>query len=447
MPGASGAGRLEPVERHLERVLSAIRPLAPLDMQVLDAHGCLLAEDVTAPGNVPPFDNSSMDGYAVRAADLAGAERRTPVVLTVLGDVPAGASDLPRITPGTCARIMTGAPMPPGADSVVPVEWTDGGSGGDAAADTMAPATAAPVLTGPSGGPAGDGGGRVRVFRQPEYGSFVRRSGSDVERGEVVLSAGTVLTPSRIGLLCAVRRNLVKVRPRPRVSILSTGSELTHPADEPVPGRIPDANSFMLTAAAREAGALAFRAGCVPDDPAELTETLEDQLIRSDLVVTSGGVSVGAYDVVKQVFADLGEVSFHRLAMQPGKPQGFGTIGPDATPLFALPGNPVSAFVSFELFVRPAIRRMMGMEQVHRPVVRARLDAPITGSPEGRRQYARGRYVPPMPGEITGTVTPVGGSGSHLLGALARANALVVVDEWTTSAPMGQLVDVMLLQE
>ncbi len=277
--------------------------------------------------------------------------------------------------------------------------------------------------------------------------------GSDVRAGDRALSAGTVLGPPQIALLAAVGRGTVKVRPRPRVVVMSTGSELIQPGESLADGQIYDSNSFALTAAARDAGAIAYRVGAVADDAETLRSTIEDQLIRADLVVTTGGVSVGAYDVVKEALTSLGDpdeetgigagggVEFRKLAMQPGKPQGFGTIGPDHTPLLALPGNPVSSYVSFELFVRPAIRTLMGLDEVHRPTVRARLAAEkALGSPEGRRQFLRGAYD-----AEAGTVAPVGGAGSHLVAALAHADALIVVPEDVTSVEPGADVDVVLL--
>ncbi|MFI0739913.1 gephyrin-like molybdotransferase Glp [Streptomyces sp. NPDC021100] len=434
---APGADRLWSVDEHLADILRTVRPLEPIELQLLDAQGCVLVEDVTVPAALPPFDNSSMDGYAVRAADVRDASEKFPAVLTVVGDVAAGGDGtLVAVGPGQAARIMTGAPLPPGAEAVVPVEWTDGGLGGGPAT-TM---SAGGIASGASG--AGDGLGAVRVHRPATAGAHVRARGSDVAAGDLALAAGTVLGPAQLGLLAAIGRATVTVRPRPRVVVLSTGSELVPPGAELAPGRIHDSNSYLLAACARDAGALAYRVGAVEDDAATLRATLEDQIVRADAIVTSGGVSVGAYDVVKAALTGLsgdeGRVEFRKLAMQPGKPQGFGRLGPGRTPLFALPGNPVSAYVSFELFVRPAVRAMMGLEPPERPVVRAECAEPVGPSPKGRRQYLRGRYE-------DGRVTPVGGAGSHLVGALARADALIVVPEDVTSVPAGAEVDCILL--
>ncbi|GAA2060662.1 molybdopterin molybdotransferase MoeA [Streptomyces albiaxialis] len=429
------------VDEHLEDILRAIRPLEPIELRLLEAQGCVLVEDVTVPAALPPFDNSSMDGYAVRVADVEGASEEFPAVLDVIGDVAAGSGDLPTVASGQAARIMTGAPLPPGAEAVVPVEWTDGGTGGGPA-ESMQARGAAPQAA----------SGEVRVHRSAAPREHVRAKGSDVKAGSVALTSGMVLGPAQIGLLAAIGRGTVTVRPRPRVVVLSTGSELV-PPDEPLgPGQIHDSNSYVLTAAAREAGAIPYRVGSVTDDPETLRSTIEDQLIRADLVVTSGGVSVGAYDVVKEALSqgdlDEGTVEFRRLAMQPGKPQGFGLIGPDRTPILTLPGNPVSAYVSFELFVRPALRTLMGLEPVRRRAVRARLEAeaPLS-SPDGKRQFLRGDYTPPEKTgqEALGTVTPVGGPGSHLVASLAQANALIEIPEKTTEASPGEDVTVIPL--
>ncbi|MFE4450027.1 gephyrin-like molybdotransferase Glp [Streptomyces sp. NPDC056796] len=429
------------VDEHLDDILAAVKPLEPIELQLPDAQGCVLVEDVVVHIALPPFDNSSMDGYAVRISDVEGASEEFPAVLTVIGDVAAGDGGLAggrSVGPGEAARIMTGAPLPAGAEAVVPVEWTDGGTGGGPA-ETMRAHSDAPE----------GASGEVRVHRSVKPRAHVRAKGSDVRPGDLALRAGSVVGPPQIGLLAAIGRSTVRVRPRPRVVVLSTGSELAQPGEELGGGRIYDSNSFALTAAARDAGAIAYRVPAVADDAGTLRATIEDQLIRADIVVTTGGVSVGAYDVVKEALSSAGDgggsgggVDFRRLAMQPGKPQGFGTIGPDHTPLLALPGNPVSSYVSFELFVRPAILTLMGIEDVHRPTVRATLstDEPLA-SPSGKRQFLRGTYD-----AQAGTVTPVGGPGSHLIAALAQADALIVLPEDVTSAEPGTEAEVILLR-
>ena len=396
------------VDEHLAEVLSVVQPLAPLELSLLDAHGCILAEDVVAKGPVPSFDNASMDGYAVRVADLA----TVPVTLPVTGDVAAGPASPLRVQPGLCVRIMTGAVLPAGADAVVPVEWTDGGVA------------------------------QVRIDRRPDAGAYVRRAGEDVVAGEVVLTDGSHLGSAQVGLAAAVGRSRLLVRPRPRVVVVSTGSELVEPGAPLAAGQIPDSNSMALTAAAVEAGAIAYRVGIVTDDPRRLLATLEDQLVRADVLITSGGVSVGAYDVVKEVLSRIGTVGFHKVAMQPGMPQGFGTIGPESTPVFGLPGNPVSALVSFEAFVRPALRRMLGAQVIERPRISARTTAELR-SPVGKRSFLR-VWVEVRDGARV--VSPVSGPGSHLIAGMARANALAVVPEDVERVADGSPVEVMLLE-
>ncbi|MEV3933791.1 MULTISPECIES: gephyrin-like molybdotransferase Glp [unclassified Streptomyces] len=429
------------VDEHLDDILAAVKPLEAIELQLPDAQGCVLVEDVVVEISLPPFDNSSMDGYAVRISDVEGASEEFPAVLTVIGDVAAGDGGLAdgrSVGPGEAARIMTGAPLPAGAEAVVPVEWTDGGTGGGPAASMRAHSAA------PEGA-----SGEVRVHRPVKPRAHVRAKGSDVLPGDLALRAGSVVGPPQIGLLAAIGRSTVRVRPRPRVVVLSTGSELAQPGEELTAGRIYDSNSFALTAAARDAGAIAYRVPAVADDAETLRATIEDQLIRADIVVTTGGVSVGAYDVVKEALSSVGDedeagggIDFRKLAMQPGKPQGFGSIGPDHTPLLALPGNPVSSYVSFELFVRPAILTLMGLDDVHRPTVRATLatDGALS-SPSGKRQFLRGTYD-----AEAGTVTPVGGAGSHLIAALAQADALIVLPEDVTSAEPGTETEVILLR-
>jgi molybdopterin molybdotransferase len=398
------------VEEHLERVLGGVRPMTPVPQPILDTLGLVCAEDVVATIALPAFDNSSMDGYAVRRADVAGATGDKPVTLPVVGEIGAGQATVRRIEPGTAAKIMTGAPIPEGADAVVPYEWTDRGAD------------------------------RVRVDEAPEPGQHVRPAGDDVSVGDLLVEEGTVLGPRHLGLLANVGRATVMARPRPRVVVVSTGSELRDPGEELGPDSIYDGNSYLLAAAVLRAGAVPVRVGIVRDDPGAFLETLEAQLEGADLVVTSGGVSQGDYDVVKEALRREG-VWFGPVAMQPGKPQGFGLVGPGKTPIVTLPGNSVSSYVSFEMFVLPAIRTLMGLTPVSRPTVAARLSRGVS-SPPGRRQFLRGRAGTDDQGPY---VEPVGGAGSHLIGALAAADCLVVVPEETTSVPAGERVQVLML--
>lgn len=394
------------VDEHLATVLAGVTPLEPLDVSLLEARGCLMAEPVAAPWPLPPFDTAGTDGYAVRVADCAGATPGAPVSLAVVDDVPAGYRVTRRVDPGTAIRIMSGAPMPEGAEGVVPFERVTG------AATTV-------VVSGPV-----------------EMGEGIRRAGEDLAAGEVVVEAGVLIGAREVALLAAVGRARVSVRPRPRVVVISTGTELIEPGAPMAPGLIPDSNGYMLTAAAQDAGAVAYRAGPVPDEQRALMDTLEDQLVRADLVVTTGGVTAGTYDTVKTVLSRIGAVEFTRVAMNPGMPQGHGALGPDATPIFTLPGNPASAFVAFEVFVRPVIRRMLGHPRIFRPLMAARLTAPVRGQP-GLRCYVRAR-VGGNPDDPT--VTPVAQPG---LVGLHLADSLIVLPEGTGSVPAGATVSVM----
>ena len=398
------------VDEYRDQILSGVHALSPLELPLSSAHGCVLAADVAAPWPLPSFDNSSMDGYAVIAADLQGASESLPVALTVIDDVPAGYRATETVRPGTAVRIMTGAPMPEGADAVIPVERTDAGT------ET------------------------VHVTGSVDPGAHIRRAAEDVVAGEIVLTAGTLIGSRQVAILAAVGCGLVYVHPRPRIAVISTGSELVEPGLPLRHGLISDSNSYLLVAACKEAGADAYRVGPIVDDDAKFLEAVEDQLHRCDLILTSGGVSMGAYDTVKAVLSTIGTVEFTKVAMNPGMPQGHGVMGDEEVPIITLPGNPVSSYVSFENFVRPAIRRMRGLTDLGRPQVQAVCTAALT-SPSGKRQFARARFL------ADGSVQPAGtGQGSHVLGGLAGADALIVITEDVTAVAAGDIVTVLDLR-
>jgi molybdopterin molybdotransferase len=403
--------RLRTVDEHLSIVLDGIGSIDPIELTLLDAQGLLLAEDVRADFPLPSFDNSAMDGYAVRAIDTHDATPDEPVRLQVVGDVAAGATSRSGMGPGLAMRIMTGAPIPAGADAVIPLEDTDRGLA------------------------------RVGIHRPVRSGECVRRSGEDLAAGAPALGAGAALGPQQLALLAALGRDRVVVRPRPRVIVLSTGSELIEVGHRPAFGEVIDSNGYMIAAAAKDAGADARRIGIVPDDHAQLLDVLESQLLRADVLVTTGGVSMGAYDVVKEALSELGTVEFTRVAMQPGKPQGFGHIG-NKIPIFCLPGNPVSSLVSFEAFVRPAVRKLLGKRQLQRATVQA-VALESARSPHGVRQYRRGVLHREAGGGYG--VSFSGGAGSHLIAALALSNCLVVIPEEDTEVVAGTEVTVMPL--
>ena len=439
-PSVRHSGELTPVDQHLAEILATITPLPPTELGLNDIGGLVLAEDVSAVSALPSFDNSGMDGYAVRVEDVTAATEEKPVTLPVTAEVAAGDTGAYALQPGTAIKIMTGAMLPHGAEAVVPVEWTDGGSA------------------------------RVSIRASAEYGNAIRLAGEDAKAGEVLVTAGTRLLPMHVAVIAAAGRGSVLVRPRPRVVVLSTGNELAEPGTPLVPGRIWDSNSFMLAAAAREAGCLAYRQAILPDHPDEVLPAIEDQLVRADLMVTTGGVSMGGeHDVIKAALQQLGTITFRKVAMQPGMPQGFGTIAlpaavapaqpqrrrfrrdgyeeaatpvpaaGDRVPIFTLPGNPVSAYVSFQVFARPAIAALQGYRELGLEQVRAELTGPLR-SPAGRRSFLRG-----VLDRAAGKVTPLTGQGSHQIATLGKANALVVVPEWVVQMSAGDTAEVLVL--
>ncbi len=395
------------------RVLDRLRPLPPRRVPLTEALGCVLAEDVAAGEDLPPFANSAMDGFALRSEDVRGADQGSPVDLRVVGEVFAGSAKLPKVEPGTAVRIMTGGPLPPGADAVVPVERTK------------------------------TSGETVRVQLAPPERGFVREAGEDVRAGAVVLERGRPVDPAAVGMLASVGRHQVPVHPKPRVSVVSTGDELVDPGEPLGPGQIRDSNSWLLMAQARAAGAEAFRCGRLQDDPDALRRGFALAAAEGDFVLTSGGVSVGERDYTKRVLAELGDVTSWRVAMQPGMPQAFGMAA--GTPLFGLPGNPVSCFVVFEVLVRPALRRLAGMpdDRLDRPRVMARLAEPVR-SPAGRVSFLRVRLEA---GADALSASLTGAQGSGVLSSVVAADGLAVVPADQTELPAGAEVSVILLRE
>ncbi len=408
--GEKGRGSsLLSVDDYRTHVLSLVMTTEVISVPLSDCLGHALAEDVIAPWSLPNFDNSSMDGYAVIAAEVAGASASTPVTLEVIGDLAAGFSTDTQVRPGTAIRIMTGAPLPAGATAVVPVERTDGAMG------------------------------TVVIREAVDEGAFIRRAGDDVTAGTVVVRAGTVITSRQIAVIAAIGAAEVRVHRRPRVGVLSTGSELVEPGTPLQSGQIVDSNSYLLVAACTEAGAVAERLPRVPDDEVAFSAAIDSAVRTCDLILTSGGVSMGAYDTVKAVLSTRGTVDFVKIAMQPGMPQGCGRVSADGrtVPIITLPGNPVSSYVSFEALVRPVIRRMLGAHRIYRPERMATITENVE-SPGNRRQYARGFLD-----SAQGTVATVGGQGSHVVGGLALANCLIVIDEGVSSVAAGDSVRVI----
>ncbi|WP_372593753.1 gephyrin-like molybdotransferase Glp [Actinotalea sp.] len=402
-------GSLRSVAEHRAAVLALMAPVPVVQTPLTQALGLWLAADLHAGTDLPRWDNSAMDGYAVRSSDTVGADV-VPVRLRVVADLPAGSSEVPVVEPGTAARIMTGAPVPPGADAVVSVEVTDAGT-----VEVVVSAAARP-------------------------GAHIRPVGDDVRAGDLVVPAGTLLGPRQVAALASVGAVAAPTHRRVVVAVLSTGSELVEPGVEPGRGQIPDSNSLLLAGLAAGAGAEVQRIGGVPDDPLELRRVLDRLDGAVDLVVTSGGVSMGAYEVVRDVLEPLPGTAFVTVAMQPGKPQGLGTL-PGGTPILSLPGNPVSAFVSFEVFVRPAIERLAGGPASAAELVLATVDDEWS-TPQGRAQY--------MPVVLEGSGTDLharravsGGSGSHLVAGLARADGLAVVPVDVERVRAGDLLPVM----
>ncbi len=402
---AKAAERLLTVDEALERILSRIRPLGTREVPLLDAVGRTLAVDVVADRDIPPFRNSAMDGYAVRGVDVA----RAPARLRVIGTVAAGGMPDRGVGPGEAMRIMTGAPMPDGADTVVRVEDTDNGEA---------------VVT---------------VTAATPTGISVRQAGEDMKRGTRVLVKGTTLRPAEIGLLASIGRARVTVVRRPNVAVLSTGDELVDIEETPGRGQIRDTNRFSLAAAIRASGCTPFELGIARDTASDLRHALGNAAF-GDAIVTSGGVSVGDHDHVKPVVDSMGSMDFWSIAIRPGRPLAFGEIRSKrgSVPIFGLPGNPVSSLLTFELFVRPALLKMAGRAKLHRPRAPAKLLDRIE-KPAGLRTFARGVYD-----RESGTVRSTGPQGSGILRSMSIANCLIDIPESRRAGEAGDTVTVIL---
>lgn len=411
---------MKSVEEQRARVLeSAVMP-RPVRVAISEAQGLQCAEEVVTERPLPGFDQAAIDGYAVRSIDVQISKDDTsgPVTLPVVGEVSAGSRQPTRLQPRQAVRVDTGAPLPTLADAVLPLSWTDGNAA------------------------------RLTVMRPVRSGEFVRHVGDDVQPGDVAVRSGTVIGAAQVGLLAAVGKNKVLVHPRPRLSVISVGGELVDIDRSPGSGQVYDVNSYALAAAARDAGATVSRVGIAAGDPRKLRDVVEGQLIRSEIVVISGAVGGAASQQVREVLADLGEVTVDRVAMHPGSVQGFGRLGAERVPTFLLPANPVSALVVFEVMVRPLVRVALGKRNPLRRMVSARTVSPVT-SISGRRGFLRGQL---MRDEGTGEylVQALGGapgSSSHLLATLAEANCLVVVDPDVTEVRTGDEVQVAFLAQ
>jgi molybdopterin molybdotransferase len=405
------------VEEAQQRILSYVRPLAAEDVALAGALDRVLAQDIVSTFNIPPHDNTAMDGYAVIAADTTGASPDQPRQLRVIFDLAAGHTTGVRVTPGAAIRIMTGAPMPAGADAVVPFEETD-----------------------ESNHPAGQPRTLVNVYKAANPAANVRSAGEDIHAGELVLRKGTVLRPAEVGVAASLGLASVSVIRRPLVAILATGDELAEPGQPLAAGQIYNSNNYGLAAAVQRAGGVPLVLGIARDTLEEITAKIHAALAaNADFLLTSAGVSVGEFDLVKKVLASEGEIGFWRVRMKPGKPLAFGRIR--NMPHLGLPGNPVSSLLSFELLARPAILAMQGKTRLHRPQVQAIFDDELRRK-DDRRHYLR-VIVERKDGEYHARLT--GEQGSGILTSMARANGLAIVSEHATRAQRGERLPVIML--
>ncbi|MBI2943923.1 MAG: molybdopterin molybdotransferase MoeA [Candidatus Wallbacteria bacterium] len=399
------------VEEALEIVLGHAQPLAPVSLPLRETLGRVLAQDVVASEDLPAWPNSAMDGYAVQAACTPGASRQAPVRLEVIGQIGAGQVFAGRVGPGQALKIMTGAPFPEGADSIVIVEETDGAASGS-----------------------------VRIFKPATAGDHVRPRGEEVRAGELVLACGRTLRPAEIGMLATLGHATVRVHEPPRVAILATGDELREPGEPLAPGTIRNSNAYALAAQVATAGAIPVPLGIARDTPEELLSKMRRGLEEAHVLVSSGGVSMGEFDFVADVMRALeATVHFDAVALAPGKPTTFATAGPRL--LFGLPGNPVSSMVTFELFVRPALRKMAGATRLFRPRVEAELAVDFKKKP-GRRTYVRCVLTA---GPAGYRLTPTGTQSSGVVRSMALANALAIVEAPVDRLPAGSRLPAILL--
>ena len=421
---AGGNTEMISVEQAQERLLSHVTVLGKEEVPILDSLGQVLAEDLRSGIDVPPLDNSAMDGYALQARDTSGAQEGSPRLLRVIGTVAAGSISDKEVMPGTAIRIMTGAPIPKGADSVVRFEDTD-----EAARQR--------------GGPITEIGIRVKAEKKQN----IRRAGEDISKGTVVLPAGTIIRPAEVGVFASLGRSTVSVIRRPVVAIVATGNELVE-VGQPLPaGKIYNSNSYSVAALVRRYGGIPRVLGIALDSKESLVAAIRAGL-DADMLITSGGVSVGDYDIVKDVLAKEGEIGFWTVRMKPGKPLAFGQIkGVDKTgvsrtiPHLGLPGNPVSSMVTFEMFARPAILKMMGKRNLEKPTIEAVLEDRIFNN-DGRRVFTRA-IIEKREGRYYARLT--GPQGSGVLTSMSLANGLVIVPEEVAEVKPGATIQVMML--
>ena len=415
------------VEQALEKILSYVDVLEEEQVPILDSPGQVLAEDIYSSINIPPLDNAAMDGYAIQSRDTYGASSESPRFLRVIGTVTAGSVSEQEVKPGTAVRIMTGAAVPKGADSVVRFEDTDEAQRKKS--------------------PTGQSMSEIGILGKAEAGLNIRRAGEDITKGSIVLKKGTVIRPAEVGVLASLGRNKVTVIRRPVVAMLATGNELVD-INQPLPaGKIYNSNTYSVAALVQRYGGIPKILGIALDSEDSLVTKLR-QGLDADMLITSGGVSAGDYDMVKDVLAKEGEITFWTVRMKPGKPLAFGIIkGVDKTgatrniPHLGLPGNPVSSMVTFELFARPAILKMMGKKNLTKPTVEAVIEEPIVNT-DGRRVYTRA-VVEKRGGQYFARLT--GPQGSGILTSMSLANGLVIVPEDKAEVKAGEVVQVIML--